>query len=127
MNARSALLLRRRMHRVLGSKVELRLKRLGLALKYDAEQPRDEQGRWVENDSSSSDQSFSNDLDIRPTVQSIAERAGQLHLAARSDAYGTCLDLCYPLLERFQPPGSDRNTWDFHNCMNICLSEAKLR
>jgi hypothetical protein len=55
-------------------------------------------------------------------VQSIITTATRLHLAARPDAYERCLDLCYPLLERRQPPGSDFNTFDFHKCMNACLA-----
>jgi hypothetical protein len=31
------------------------------------------------------------------------------------------MSLCSPVLERFQQPGSDRNQWDFHKCMNVCL------
>jgi len=54
-------------------------------------------------------------------VETIVATAKRLNLAARPDAYQKCLDLCYPLLERFQPPGIDRNTWDFHKCMNACL------
>ncbi len=54
-------------------------------------------------------------------VHSIVATAKRLNLAAGPDAHQKCLDLCYPLLERFQPPGSDRNTWDFHECMNACL------
>ncbi len=42
-------------------------------------------------------------------VQSIAATAKRLNLAASPDAYQRCLDLCYPLLERHQSPGSDRN------------------
>jgi len=37
--------------------------------------------------------------------------------------YQRCLDRCYPLLERRQLPGSDRNTWDFHKCMRKCMGE----
>jgi len=54
-------------------------------------------------------------------VQSIVATARRLKIAAAPDAYQRCLDLCYPLLERFEPPWSDRNTWDFHKCMNACL------
>lgn len=54
-------------------------------------------------------------------VQTIVARAKRLSLATEPDAYQRCLDLCYPLLERFQPPGRDYNTWDFHKCMNACL------
>jgi hypothetical protein len=55
-------------------------------------------------------------------VQSIIATARRLDVAVRPDVYEECLDLCYPLLERFQPAGSDRNTWDFHKCMNACLA-----
>jgi hypothetical protein len=58
----------------------------------------------------------------RSDVQAIIATAQRLHLAARPDAYQKCLDLCYPLLERRQPPGSDFNTFDFHKCMNACLA-----
>lgn len=39
--------------------------------------------------------------------------------------YDRCIDLCYPLLERPGGSGaSDRNTWDFHKCMNLCLGRV---
>ena len=57
-------------------------------------------------------------------VQSIIGAARQLNVVAGPDAYQKCLNLCYPLLERFQSPGSDRNTWDFHKCMNACLGRS---
>jgi hypothetical protein len=59
--------------------------------------------------------------ETRSDVQAIITTARRLDLAARPDAYQRCLDLCYPLLERRQPPGSDFNTFDFHKCMNACL------
>jgi hypothetical protein len=59
--------------------------------------------------------------ETRSDVQAIVTTARRLNLAARPDAYQRCLDLCYPLLERRQPPGSDFNTFDFHKCMNACL------
>lgn len=38
--------------------------------------------------------------------------------ASRSD----CIEKCYHLLERILPfPGSDKNTWDFHKCVNECM------
>jgi hypothetical protein len=82
------------------------------ARKYDPSQPRvpagnSDGGQWTSSNES--------------TVQRIVEMAKRLNLAARPDAYQRCLDLCYRLLERPQSPGSDRNTWDFHKCMNACL------
>jgi hypothetical protein len=57
----------------------------------------------------------------KATVQRVLESARRAVAASGGLSYQRCLDLCYPLLERFQRPGSDRNTWDFHKCMNICL------
>ena len=54
------------------------------------------------------------------TVRGIVAAFKRLGIAG-VDAYQRCLDLCYPLLERYQSPGSDRNQWDFHKCMNACL------
>jgi hypothetical protein len=80
--------------------------------KYDPDQPRvptgnPEGGQWTSGASTD--------------VLSIIATARRMNIAATSGAYQKCLDLCYPLLERFQAPGSDRNTWDFHKCMNACL------
>jgi hypothetical protein len=63
-----------------------------------------------------------NSATVRPNVQSILAAARRLNIAAGPGAYLRCLNLCYPLLERFQRPGSDANTWDFHKCMNACLA-----
>jgi hypothetical protein len=60
--------------------------------------------------------------ETRNDVQAIIATARRLKLAGRLDAYQKCLELCYPLLERRQPPGSDFNTFDFHKCMNACLA-----
>jgi hypothetical protein len=87
------------------------------ARKYDPDQPRvpagsADGGQWAGGGADSE-----NHVD----VQSIVETAKRLDLAARPDAYQRCLNLCYRLLERPQSRGSDRNTWDFHKCMNACL------
>ena len=34
-----------------------------------------------------------------------------------------CYEACYPILERWQPPGSDINQYDFNNCLKICFEE----
>ena len=57
-------------------------------------------------------------------VDAFVATAKRLGLADGPEAYGRCLNLCYPLLERWQPPGSDRNQWDFHKCMNACLGKG---
>lgn len=51
----------------------------------------------------------------------IVAAAQRLRLAAFSERYSSCVDLCYPLLERRQPVGSDFNLWDYHKCLNRCL------
>jgi hypothetical protein len=55
-------------------------------------------------------------------VQTIISRAKKL-AAMGGLSYQTCLNLCYPILERFSRPGSDKNTFDFHKCMNDCLGK----
>jgi len=55
-------------------------------------------------------------------VQPFLEKAKQLAASGES-AYQRCSDLCYPLLERFQLPGSDRNTFDFFKGLNACLGK----
>ena len=57
-------------------------------------------------------------------VDALITTARRLGLIDGPDAYGRCLNLCYHLLERWQPPGSDRNQWDFHKCMNACLGKG---
>ncbi len=39
------------------------------------------------------------------------------------EARQRCFDRCYPILERWQPPGSDRNERQFHICVRQCLRE----
>ncbi|MFZ3311505.1 MAG: hypothetical protein WB868_03225 [Xanthobacteraceae bacterium] len=80
--------------------------------KFDPTQPRIPAGN-------SDGGQWSNDAASDP--QSIIAVAQRFKLAADPDSYQKCLDLCYPLLERVEPPWSDRNTWDFHKCMNACL------
>jgi hypothetical protein len=92
-----------------------------LGIKYDSNQPRvpagqPEGGRWTAQPGRAASE---------PTPASIIARARRLNLAARPDRYPMCLDLCYPLLERYQPPWSDRNENDFHSCMRRCL-ESEL-
>jgi len=40
---------------------------------------------------------------------------------ASSPTKDQCIKQCTPLLERPQRPGSDRNRWDFHKCVNACM------
>ena len=100
----------------LGVETFAAFRRFVLAHKFSENQPRDERGRWA----AGGHQETGSD-----TIDAIVERADKLDLANSSNAYQTCLDLCYPLLERFQLPGSDKNTWDFHKCMNLCLGKAQ--
>jgi hypothetical protein len=85
------------------------------ARKFDPSQPRvpkgsSEGGRWTGNGGDSGETS---------DVQDILNRATSL--AATPAAMGRCVDLCLPLLNRLQPPGSDRNQFDFRKCLNACL------
>lgn len=116
-------------------RVDLALIKLRYALrrKYRPDQPRvpagnPDGGQWTSEAGSGADGTV--DVDVtgsteeqpsRSNPQDIIARARRLNIAARSDAYQRCLDLCYPLLERPQRSGSDRNQWDFHKCMNACL------
>src|SRR5262245_26639619 len=52
-------------------------------------------------------------------VREILDKAKKL--AASRAEIGRCVDLCLPLLNRFQPPGSNRNEFDFRRCLNACL------
>ena len=97
--------------RLFGLSAQVQLRRFILAYRFDPDQPRDERGRWTESDGESTDPLA--DV-VEPTVGSIVAIAAKLNLAARSDGYPTCLDLCSPLLERPLPPWNDKNTWSFH-------------
>ena len=83
------------------------------------EQPRDRDGRWTGEGGAAESQS-------KPApnrtvdVQDVLAKARQI-VAAGRNGYQKCLDICVPLLERFQPVGSDRNQWDFHKCMGACV------
>lgn len=79
---------------------------------YDPNQPRvpagnPEGGQWI--------------AALMDKIGDIISYAKRFNIAASPGAYQRCLNLCYRLLERPQSPGSDRNTWDFHKCMNACL------
>jgi hypothetical protein len=85
------------------------------ARKFDADQPRvaagsREGGRWTSGKSGSGETS---------DVRDILEKAKSL--AASHAEMGRCVDLCLPLLNRFQAPGSNRNEFDFRKCLNACL------
>ena len=83
--------------------------------KFDPNQPRmprgnSEGGRWTGGESDSGETSG---------VRDILDKAKKL--AASRAEIGRCVDLCLPLLNRFQPPGSNRNEFDFRRCLNACL------
>ena len=90
-------------------------RRLVYQLNFGEDQPRvpagqPDGGRWTSGASEGSGES----------IFAIAER---LRLAGGSADWQACIELCYPLLERPSHPSSDRNTWDFHKCMNACLGK----
>ncbi len=62
-----------------------------------------------------------NDSDNTPYSPWPDAKASPKICANDQTQYQRCLERCYPLLERWQSPGSDRNTWDFHKCMNACM------
>jgi hypothetical protein len=79
---------------------------------YDPSQPRQPPGRpdggqWAATRSAEIDRIIA---------------AARLIKAGYSDRYSRCVDLCYPLLERLQPAGSDFNLWDYHKCLRACLN-----
>ena len=84
-------------------------------MKFNPDQPRvpagnPDGGRWTGGAGKSTD-----DADLKE----IFTRAKQLAIGRAS--MNRCIDLCYPLLERLQPAGSDRNEFDFRKCLNECL------
>jgi hypothetical protein len=101
-----------------------------LRAKYDPNQPRvpagsSEGGRWTDAgitggielaDGGGGDEPAAG---AAPSVEKILALAPRL--AATRASMNRCIDLCYRLLERFQPPGSDRNEFDFRRCLNACL------
>ncbi len=98
---------------------------------FDPNQPRvpagsSEGGQWTDSGAGTaplggqSTSGDSRDADReKADMQDILARAK--HLAASSASMNRCIDLCYPLLERFKRPGSDKNETDFRKCLNACL------
>jgi hypothetical protein len=101
-----------------------------LRAKYDPNQPRvpagnPDGGRWTDDgitggielaDDAGGDERAAA---AAPSLEKILALAPRL--AATRASMNRCIDLCYRLLERFQPPGSDRNEFDFRRCLNACL------
>ncbi len=103
-------------------KVEIKFRRLlrALEIKFDPNQPRvpagnSDGGRWTSQTGAAGQ--------VSPDVQAILDLAPQF--AAAGTSMSQCLDLCSPLLERFQPLGSDRNQFDFRKCLNACLGRLR--
>ena len=112
------------------SNAEAKLKELARAVetKYDPNQPRvpagnPDGGQWTDagGGGGPGDSSRSSSISGSADVQRIIAFATRKRVADSPLSYQRCLDLCFPLLERPQHPSSDRNTWDFHKCMNACL------
>jgi len=106
---------------VRASAVETKLRKLDGAVraKFDPNQPRvpagnRDGGQWTG--------SAGGGGEAGATLTSIIAVARRIASAGSPLDYQRCLNLCYPLLERQQHPASDRNTWDFHKCMNECLN-----
>jgi hypothetical protein len=58
-------------------------------------------------------------------VAAILEKAKQLAASGYSNKYLRCLDLCAPILERFQPKGSDINEWTYRRCIAACMGNSR--
>jgi hypothetical protein len=100
--------------------VEVKFRALARAIKadFDPNQPRvpagsSDGGQWTGGGGGDGEESA--------TLTGILAVARRIAAAGNPLDYQRCLNLCYPLLERLQHPASDRNTWDFHKCMNQCL------
>jgi hypothetical protein len=120
------------------AKFEVAMRRHELSLKYgyDPNQLRNELGRWTDAGALGSERIRFADAgvgrstpDARPesdngsgtlSKEALTNQIRRL-FAAGPNTYQRCLDLCYPILERFQSPGVDYNKWDFHRCMDACL------
>jgi hypothetical protein len=97
-----------------------------LARKYSPDQPRvpagnPDGGQWTDGGGIAVD---TGQPDSDGLVKGILARASRLRLAASPADYRECVKLCYPLLERFASPGSDKNYWDFQKCLNACLKRG---
>jgi hypothetical protein len=102
--------------------VEAKLRQLERTVdaKFNPNQPRvpagnPDGGQWTNGGSGA-------DGETETTLSSIIAVARRIASSGSPLDYQRCLDLCYPLLERLSHPASDRNTWDFHKCMNECLN-----
>ncbi|MGK2921792.1 MAG: hypothetical protein ACSLE4_03230 [Methyloceanibacter sp.] len=113
------------------SSVEAAFRQLVCAVeaKFDPNQPRvpagnPDGGQWTDaggGRASGSAESYQSAIGGSADVAGIIAFARRQRLAGNPLNFQKCLYLCYPLLERRQRAGSDRNTWDFHKCMNACL------
>lgn len=95
--------------------------------KYSPDQPRvpagsPEGGQWT---SEGGDAGSAQESNVTPDVRAILDKARQIAAGGRSRSYLKCLDLCSPILERFQPPGIDVNQWEFLRCMDACLGKSR--
>jgi hypothetical protein len=84
---------------------------------FDPDQPRapagnSDDGQWTGGGGAASGDEM---------ISSILGLAKQFVASGYSPGYLKCLDICSPLLERLQPAGSDRNKYDFHRCMKVCV------
>ena len=108
-----------------------------LNLKYNPDvdqQPRDERGRRTDGGKEADGDKKPSAADasdggketgaLSSDTAAILAVARRLKLAGRLTSYAECLNLCYPILERWKAAGSDRNTFDFHKCMNRCMNRS---
>lgn len=108
------------------ARLRLAIHRSQLALMYNQDQPRapagqSNGGRWVSGSETQTTDVDSGSESRKADVTRIINIAYRLRIAGKPAGFEECLNLCYSLLERKQPMGSDRNYWDFQKCMNHCL------
>ena len=110
--------------------LEVSAKRFAGALKYSSDQPRvpsgsPEGGQWTggepEADSEEIARSPRSLEKIAGEPVKILEFAKRMVVAGRSLTYQQCMDICYPILERYKSiRWSDVNYTAFLRCMAAC-------
>src|SRR5579884_2135290 len=116
---------------------EMKLRELARAIKggFNPDQPRvpagqPDGGQWTSDTGATYELVGTRPISSQNTVHDVGGEAdvsvGSIlsaarKLAASRPSMNKCIALCYPLLERFQPRGSNLNEFDFRKCLNACL------
>lgn len=115
---------------LLAAALEASAKRFADALKYSIDQPRvpsgsPEGGQWTGGEPEAGPEEVAHkprSLEkIAGEPVKILEFAKQMLAAGRSLTYQQCMDICYPILERYKSTRwSDVNSTAFLRCMAAC-------